>query len=67
MMLIVGEGGPAEVDRGFALLELAVEAREPGAIQLMPRLLAQAKPDRAAVDKAKADWVAMFGAPQPAT
>jgi TPR repeat protein len=65
-MYVQGEGVPRDVALGFALLELAETAGEPVAVQILQSLRQTENPDRAAVDKAKAAWLAAHVAPSPA-
>jgi len=65
-MYLVGEGGEASPVLGVAMLELAAEAGDP----LAPKVLDMAKDtaveQRAAIDVAKAEWVAAIGRPRTA-
>lgn len=64
MMLVVGEGGPEEPDLGRAYLEMAFEAGDENAAILIGVFDREGFPfSRAAVDKAKADWIARRGRP----
>lgn len=64
-MLLTGEGGPPDLNRGMAYLEMALEAGD----EVAPRLMEvvgsriEGRYDRAEVDRIKADWIAARGKP----
>lgn len=64
-MLLTGEGGPTDLTRGLAYLELAQEGGDQPAAQILARAGSQlaAQVDRKAVDAIKSDWVAQNGRP----
>ncbi|MEQ1781422.1 MAG: tetratricopeptide repeat protein [Hyphomonadaceae bacterium] len=55
-MLANGEGGPVDAAQGLALLELAAEAGDEIAPQMIALVSANIHPSRADVDKAKLAW-----------
>lgn len=64
-MLITGEGGPTDLNRGMAYLQLADEAGDENAARLLaivgPQVGAQIDPGR--VEALKAEWIAAHGRP----
>lgn len=64
-MLLTGQGGPQEVERGLAYLELAVEGGDENARRILDAIAPQVagRVDRARVDAMKAEWVAAYGRP----
>lgn len=65
-MLIMGDGGPADLNRGLAYLELAQEAGDANAAYLIGQVGPAIAPqiDRSRVDALKAEWIAEHGRPQ---
>jgi hypothetical protein len=64
--VLTGEGGPQDLNRGFALLELAAAAGEPNALPLLQQRRQYVRPVRADVEAEKARWLAAHIAPRPA-
>lgn len=64
-MLIMGQGGPQDAERGLAYLELAGEGGDENALRILEVIAPQAagQVDRARVDGFKAEWVAAHGRP----
>jgi len=64
-MLIMGQGGPQEAERGLSYLELAGEGGDENALRILEVIAPQAagQVDRARVDGFKAEWVAAHGRP----
>ena len=65
-MLLTGEGGPTDLTRGLAYLELAHEGGDEPAARILERAGTQiaAQVERKAVDAIKAEWVAAHGRPE---
>ncbi|MBX9575879.1 MAG: sel1 repeat family protein [Caulobacteraceae bacterium] len=64
-MLIMGQGGPQEAERGLAYLELAGEGGDENALRILDAIAPQVagRIDRPRVDALKAEWVAARGRP----
>ncbi|HEV2083152.1 MAG TPA: tetratricopeptide repeat protein [Brevundimonas sp.] len=64
-MLLMGDGGAPEPERGLAYLELAAEGGDAPAAQILEAVAPQAagKLDRAQVDAFKTEWIAAHGRP----
>lgn len=64
-MLLSDEGGDPDPALGIALLELAAEAGDPVAPQILGFVEEAAEELRADVDAARAEWLAAVGPPDP--
>lgn len=62
-MLLTGEGGAVDADAGVAYLELAHEAGDELAGQILRQFGAPAATRRAGINEIKAVWLARFGTP----
>lgn len=64
-MLLSDEGGEPAPALGIALLELAEEAGDPIAPQILGFVEDAREELRAEIDAARADWIAAVGLPDP--